>query len=192
MPLQRNGWGITCYPCTSVHTSHLLTDTLQVISFDQNFMKLGHIVKYHNLLIQDNDPYGTTPSGVIALCLWKFTIWNDVSSLWWIILIRILWNLVTSFITNVFFKFKNGPYHTMPSGVIALCSWKFAIYMNLAKVGVSLFPVHISSFYVEFYKGIIGKWPWIGHFPIISFVKLSLYNTVWFTYDTVHSYGPPD
>ena len=44
-------------------------------SFDQNFMILGYIVKYHN------DPYRTMLSVVMALCLWKFTIWNDVCSL---------------------------------------------------------------------------------------------------------------
>ena len=39
-------------------------------SFDQNFMKLGHIVKYHDLFFKfGNGPYRTMLSGVMALCL---------------------------------------------------------------------------------------------------------------------------
>ena len=39
-------------------------------TFDQNFMKLGHIVKYHDVLFKfDNGPYLTMPSVVMALCL---------------------------------------------------------------------------------------------------------------------------
>ena len=39
-------------------------------TFDQNFMKLGHIVKYHNVVFKfDNDPYCTMLSVVMALCL---------------------------------------------------------------------------------------------------------------------------
>ena len=138
---------------------------------DQNFMKLGHSVKYHNIFFKfDNGPYPTMLSAVIALCLWKFTVLNDVRPLSWIVLIRILWNFITLFSTimsssnliivymapcflgvialslwkiiawnnvcsftwivlilghiikyhNVF-KFQNGPYRNMPSGVIALC-----------------------------------------------------------------------
>ena len=30
--------------------------------------------------------------------------------------------------SNVFFKYDNGPYRTMPSGVIDHCSWKFTIF----------------------------------------------------------------
>ena len=37
-------------------------------SFDQNFMKLGHIIKYHNVFEFQNGPYRIMPSGVIALC----------------------------------------------------------------------------------------------------------------------------
>ena len=51
-------------------------------TFDQNFMKLGHIVKYHDVFFKfDNGPYRTILSVVMALCFWKFTIWNDVPSL---------------------------------------------------------------------------------------------------------------
>ena len=62
----------------------------------QNFMKLGHIVKYHDVFFKfDNGPYQTRLSRVMALCLWKFTIWNDVRSLSRIFFTWILWNLVT-------------------------------------------------------------------------------------------------
>ena len=51
-------------------------------TFDQNFMKLGHIVKYHDVFFKfDNGPYRTMPSVIIALWLWKFFIWNYVHSL---------------------------------------------------------------------------------------------------------------
>ena len=62
-------------------------------NFDYKSMKLGHIIKYHNV-----------------------------------------------------FKFQNGPYHIMPSGVIALCQWQFPIYGNFAKAGASVSHGHISSF----------------------------------------------
>ena len=39
-------------------------------TFDQNFVKLGHLVKYHNVFFNfDNGPYRTRFSVVIALCL---------------------------------------------------------------------------------------------------------------------------
>ena len=64
--------------------------------FYRNFMKLGHIVKYHNVFSKfDNGPYRIMLSVVMALCLWKFTVLNDVRSRTRIFLIRILWNLVT-------------------------------------------------------------------------------------------------
>ena len=51
-------------------------------TFDQNFMKLGHIVKYHDVFFKfDNGPYRTMLSAVMALCLLKFTVLNDVRSL---------------------------------------------------------------------------------------------------------------
>ena len=38
--------------------------------FSQIFMKLGHIVKYHDIFFKfDNGPYRTRPSVVMALCL---------------------------------------------------------------------------------------------------------------------------
>ena len=37
-------------------------------SFDYNPMKLGHIIKYHNVFKFQNGQYGIMPSGVIALC----------------------------------------------------------------------------------------------------------------------------
>ena len=37
-------------------------------TFDQNFMKLGHIVQYHGVFFKfDNDPYRTMLSAVMAL-----------------------------------------------------------------------------------------------------------------------------
>ena len=36
--------------------------------FDYNSMKLGHIIKYHNVFKFKNGPYRIMPSGVIALC----------------------------------------------------------------------------------------------------------------------------
>ena len=36
---------------------------------DQNFMKLGHIIKYHNVFKFQNSPYRIMPSGVIARLL---------------------------------------------------------------------------------------------------------------------------
>ena len=62
-------------------------------SFDYNSMKLGHIIKYHNM-----------------------------------------------------FKFQNGPYRIMSSGVIALYFRQFPIYKNLAIAGASVSHGHISSF----------------------------------------------
>ena len=63
-------------------------------------MKLGHIVKYHDVFFKfDNGPYRTMLSVVMALCLWNFNVLNDVRSLSRILLIRILWNLVTLFST---------------------------------------------------------------------------------------------
>ena len=66
--------------------------------FYLNFMKLGHIVKYYDVFFKfDNSPYRTMLSVIMALCLWKLTNWNDVSSLSRILLIRILLNLVKLF-----------------------------------------------------------------------------------------------
>ena len=44
-------------------------------TFDQNFMKLGHTVVYHDVFFKfDNGPYRTRLSVVMALCLWKIPI----------------------------------------------------------------------------------------------------------------------
>ena len=40
----------------------------KINSFDYNSMKLGHIIKYHNVFKFQNGPYRIMPSGVIALC----------------------------------------------------------------------------------------------------------------------------
>ena len=54
----------------SVHPCVCLSVCMSVCySFDQNFMKLGHIVKYHSVFFNfDNGLYHTISSGVIALC----------------------------------------------------------------------------------------------------------------------------
>ena len=50
--------------------------------FYQNVMKLGHIVELHDVFFKfDNGSYHTMLSVVMALCLLKFTILNDVRSL---------------------------------------------------------------------------------------------------------------
>ena len=39
-------------------------------TFDQNFMKLGHIIKYHDVFFKfDKGPYRTRLSVVMTLCL---------------------------------------------------------------------------------------------------------------------------
>ena len=59
--------------------------------FYQNFMKLGHIVKYSVVFFKfDNGQYRTILSAVMALCLLKFAVLNNVRSLSQIVLIRIL------------------------------------------------------------------------------------------------------
>ena len=77
-------------------------------------MKLGHIVKYHDVFFKfDNGPYPTRLSRVMALCLWKFTIWNDVRSLSGIFFFQNFMKLghIVKY-RDVFFKFDNGPYRT--------------------------------------------------------------------------------
>ena len=44
------------------------TSALNMNSFDYNSIKLGHIIKYHNVFKFQNGPYRIMPSGVIALC----------------------------------------------------------------------------------------------------------------------------
>ena len=54
------------------HQRHLLTKSN---SFDQNFMKLLHIIKYHNVLFKFyNGPYHTMPSRLFALCSSKYGV----------------------------------------------------------------------------------------------------------------------
>ena len=53
-----------------VYEKHRLKRRLlsKMNSFDFNSMKLGHIIKYHNVFKFQNVPYSIMPSGVIALC----------------------------------------------------------------------------------------------------------------------------
>ena len=58
--------------------------------------QLFHKSLYHYVFFKfENSPYRTMPLAVMALCLWKLTVLNDVRSLSRILLIRILWNFVT-------------------------------------------------------------------------------------------------
>ena len=43
-------------------------------SFDYNSLKLGHIIKYHNVFNFQNGPYRIMPSGVITYCPLLMTI----------------------------------------------------------------------------------------------------------------------
>ena len=55
------------YVRTSVPTTSALSNSN---IFYQNFMKLGHIVKYHDVFFKfDNGPYRTRLPRVMALCL---------------------------------------------------------------------------------------------------------------------------
>ena len=55
---------------TYVTPNHIRSLSQIVLMINQNVMKLGHIVKYHNVCFMfDNGPYCTMPSGVLALCL---------------------------------------------------------------------------------------------------------------------------
>ena len=106
-PRHDNGRGIKWYPCPSVCTyvcNYVRLSQQRPLSnlniFHQNFMTLGHIVKYHDVFFKfDNGPFCTRLSRVMALCLWNFTVLNDVGSLTRTFFIRILWNLVTLFST---------------------------------------------------------------------------------------------
>ena len=53
-----------------VYENHRLKRRLLSImnSFDYNSMKLGHIIKYHNVFKFQNGPYRIMPSVFIALC----------------------------------------------------------------------------------------------------------------------------
>ena len=50
--------------------NHLLKQRLlsKMNTFVYNSMKLGHIIKYHNIFKFQNGPYHIMPTGVIALC----------------------------------------------------------------------------------------------------------------------------
>ena len=54
---------------TPVRKSHQGRPLSKLNSFDQNFMKLDHIGKHHNVFFKfGNVPYRTMSPGVIALC----------------------------------------------------------------------------------------------------------------------------
>ena len=57
------------YVRTYVHTSVQRRPLSKSNTFDQNFIKLGHIVKYHDVFKFDNGAYRTWLSVVMALCL---------------------------------------------------------------------------------------------------------------------------
>ena len=63
---------VTCirHVCPSICTSNPMTSVYKLNSYGQNFMKLGHIVYYHNVFFMfDNGLYHTMLSRVMALCL---------------------------------------------------------------------------------------------------------------------------
>ena len=57
-------------PCSLVYEklSAELCLLSKMNSFDYNSMKLGHIIKYHNVFKFQNGPYRIMPSGGITLC----------------------------------------------------------------------------------------------------------------------------
>ena len=56
---------VRMYVCLSRRRSLSKSNT-----FDPNFMKLGHLVKYHNVFFKfDNGPFRSRLSVVMALCL---------------------------------------------------------------------------------------------------------------------------
>ena len=63
-PPHDNGRGIKCYPCPSVRTYVQRCLLSKSNTFDQNFMKFGHIVKYHVFF-----KFNTMLSVVMAICL---------------------------------------------------------------------------------------------------------------------------
>ena len=61
---------IPTYVRQSFRTSHHRRLLCKLSSFDQDFMKLSHIVKQHNVFFKfENGLYRIMLSGVIALCL---------------------------------------------------------------------------------------------------------------------------
>ena len=91
-PRHDNGWGIKCYPRPSIWTSIRHTHWRQIFLI----RILWSLVTLFSTIMSFLSSI-MVPSGVMAFCLWKFTIWNNVHSLSQILLIRILWNLVTLF-----------------------------------------------------------------------------------------------
>ena len=86
-------------------------------------MKLGHIVKYHNVFFKfDNGPYHTRLLVVMALFLMKFHRFKrcplSSSNIFDQNFMK-LGHIVKYH--DVFFKFDNGPYCIMLSRVMALC-----------------------------------------------------------------------
>ena len=143
-------------------------------SFHQNFMKLNHIVMYCNVFYKfNNGPYHTMLSGVMALCLWKFTVWNNVRFLSWIVLIRTLWNLVTLFSTM--FSSSSIMVHILPSfqdlwpfvyensqfETMSPLSWKFLIrtLWNLVTLFSTMFSS--SSIMVHIPPSFQELWPFV-------------------------------
>ena len=68
-----------------------IPDLCLLTYFDQNFMKLDHIVEHHNVFFKfENGQYPTMHSRIIALCSLKFTIFYGFGSIIPVVLIRIL------------------------------------------------------------------------------------------------------
>ena len=162
--------------CTYVHLSRwrLLSKSN---TFDQNFMKLGHIVQYHDVFFKlDNGPYHTRLSAVKALCLWKFTVLKDVRSPTQIFFIRILWNLVTLFSTIISssssimvhitpgfqqlwpFVHENSPFWTRcplsNSNIFIRILWNLVTFFSTVMSSSSSIMVHVAP-------GLQHLWPFV-------------------------------
>ena len=137
-------------------------------SFDQNFMKLLHIVYLHNVFFKfDNGLYRTMLSGVMTLCLWKFTVWNDVRSLSRIVLIKVLWNLVTLLRTIISSS-------SLKMVKIAPCFqelWPFVYEISLFQTMPALLAKKLWS---EFYK----SWSLCKYHNVFFKVDNGLYCTM--------------
>ena len=116
---------------TYLHTCTSVTNNVHSLSWLLLIRILWNLVTLFSTMMSssmfDNGPYLTMLSVVMALCLWKFTIWKDVHSLSGIFLIRMLWNLVTLFSTMMSSS-SSIMVHIAPcfqySVVMALCLWK--------------------------------------------------------------------
>ena len=69
-------WDLPSFIYNKINIYHCITchSIINCIS-----MKLGHIIKYHNVFKFHNGPYRIMPLGVIALCWWHFPIYANLA-----------------------------------------------------------------------------------------------------------------